>query len=108
MVLLLEIVFANRFTTKHGVSLGRKKIRQGSAEAGAQKAPHARQNSPPQEVVFTGRVSAAARFARLAKDSLFCARGARPSLHAELAASLATRAGPSCGASSAAKYHCCT
>jgi hypothetical protein len=40
----------------HGDSLGRQENRQGSAKAGAQKAPHAREDSPPQEVVFRARL----------------------------------------------------
>src|SRR3990172_10457559 len=35
----------------HGVGFGYKTFRQGSAEAGAQKAPHARENPPPQKVI---------------------------------------------------------
>jgi hypothetical protein len=36
---------------EHGDCLGHKKIGKGSAKAGAQKTPHARENSPPQEIV---------------------------------------------------------
>src|SRR4051812_809134 len=47
-----DLITRNSFGyLKHGVRFGHEKIGKGSAKAGAQKAPHAFENSPPQEIV---------------------------------------------------------
>src|SRR3954467_6256669 len=50
------------FILKLGDCFGDEEIGKGSAKAGAQKAPHAGEDSPPQEIVFIRVACLAARF----------------------------------------------
>jgi hypothetical protein len=50
------------FILKLGDCFGDEEIGKGSAKAGAQKAPHACEDSPPQEIVFIRVAFLVARF----------------------------------------------